>query len=228
MRVHSHKVRGSLLQKVNKICILSVLITDLWLLLKGKVAAAFLHVWLSKIRRHCCQVLCSTFCPMRDREGWVYAISNILCSESLTETYFWVDGSTPEKLLTYSRGSVPCNPLMHTSSMEKLSWFSHLSVCVIKNNNTWGSRRSSVTYNELWDLQWIYELPETSLIKKAPKTLLKYPHTNHQIYTHREYLAKVFTMLEVFFFYVILFAIFYQRLAHAFFLLFFSEKNWRF
>lgn len=28
-------------KKVNKICILSVLITDLWLLLKEKVAAAF-------------------------------------------------------------------------------------------------------------------------------------------------------------------------------------------
>lgn len=158
MRVHSHKVRGSLLQKVNKICILSVLITDLWLLLKEKVAAAFLHVWLSKIRRHCCQVLCSTFCPMRDREGWVCAIFSILCSDRRVETYFRVDGSTAKKLLTYRTGSVPCNPLMHTSSMEKFSWFSHFSACVIKNGNTWGSRRSCVRHNELWDLQRWYEV----------------------------------------------------------------------
>lgn len=35
------KWRDHVFKKVNKICILSVLITDLWLLLKEKVAAAF-------------------------------------------------------------------------------------------------------------------------------------------------------------------------------------------
>lgn len=57
-------------------------------LVKRKGGGCLLTCLTFKFRRHCCQVLCSTFCPMRDRQGWVCVIFDILFGESVKETYF--------------------------------------------------------------------------------------------------------------------------------------------
>lgn len=120
------KYRGSLLQKVNKICILSVLITDLWLLLKEKVAAASLHVWLSNsddTAVKCCaphSVQWET-----ERAACVCHLQRAVQRESRRDLLCVDESARKTPHLEYKERS----PLMHSSSREKFSWFSHLSMC---------------------------------------------------------------------------------------------------
>lgn len=86
--MHCYEVRGSHLQKsksnMHPLCAHYRFMT----LVKRKGGGCLLTCLTFKFRRHRCQVLCSTFCPMSGREGWVCAFFNTLFGASLAESYF--------------------------------------------------------------------------------------------------------------------------------------------
>lgn len=156
-------------------------------LVKRKGGGCLLTCLTFKFRRHCCQVLCSTFCPMRDQEGWVCAIFNSLFGKSLEESYFgWMrthknSSPTVQRVLIVILWCI-----VHQS---KSSIGSAACVYVVQNNKSWGSRHCCIRHNEHWDLLQQYEIVLLSLWQLLRKSVRKHiqitpsPTTRHT-HTH--------------------------------------------
>lgn len=158
-----------------------MLITDLWLLLKEKVAAASLHVWLSNsddTAVKCCAPYSVQW--ETERAACVCHLQRAVQRKSRRDL-LRVDESA-RKLLTYSTRSVILWCIVH---QWKSSAGSATCLCVIKNNKTWGSRHCCIMQKEralgfaltIWG-----RLAEATIRKKHPKPRSSPPpaatHTN--------------------------------------------------
>lgn len=153
-------------------------------LVKRKGGGCLLTCLTFKFRRHCCQVLCSIFCPMRDREGCVCVPSQ---RESRRDS-LRVDEST-RKLLTYSTRSVLLWCIVH---QWKSSAGSATCLCVIKNNKTWGSRHCCIMQKERalgFALTICGRFAEASITKISTQNHVQVPH--QLLHTHSTHSGKL-------------------------------------
>lgn len=149
-------------------------------LVKRKGGGCLLTCLTFKFRRHCCQVLCSTFCPMRDREGLSARVP------SSTSYLVWV--SKRVTLGGWEHTRIPhlqCNECWSRSlwcivHQSESSVGSAACVYVIQNNNSWGSRHCSIRHNEHWDPLQRYEMDFAVSVETFKKKVLtgafKSPH----------------------------------------------------